>query len=409
MDKLDELIKAFSNIKEELIKAESEPNMASPNKPKGLDNKKKPVTHDDCGRPFAKGDEVDKKIKAKLKAEMDKRNFGEADATRHVIDRDRGDKVAKKPKVEPLLQSELVKALADAGFTQSALLLKNWNEMDSNAELMKSKLQKDSLRTTPGGTATQTHAGDITTGADRNFTGPTQRSQSSTNIGPFTVRSSRSSDGEGSSSNSNTTELNVKDATPAMKQWYSREAASHGSNDAKSLSNMNNNESHTNSTITTKRTMNKSNYGPKTIDGEKVSMYNTKDNIKRKAGRTGVEVEGAGGNKAQKEWASGGRDSSKSQLNREVKENKAKNKKQPVKTMKDFSPEEIKAMEDKVNKEELAKPGPNLDPAGVKSIKDAFGGGSSDSGPSMWDKVKDAFSGPSLGDSITDSIKRRGE
>jgi hypothetical protein len=52
-------------------------------------------------------DELDAKIRAKLKAEMDKRNFGEADATKHVIDRDRGAKMPKPPKQpKPLLQSE---------------------------------------------------------------------------------------------------------------------------------------------------------------------------------------------------------------------------------------------------------------------------------------------------------------
>lgn len=52
-------------------------------------------------------DETDEKIKAKLKAEMDKRNFGEADATKHVIDRDRGAKMPKPAKApKPLLQSE---------------------------------------------------------------------------------------------------------------------------------------------------------------------------------------------------------------------------------------------------------------------------------------------------------------
>ena len=45
-----------------------------------------------------KKDGLDDKIKAKLKAEMGKRNFSEADATRHVIDRDRDTK--------PLLQTE---------------------------------------------------------------------------------------------------------------------------------------------------------------------------------------------------------------------------------------------------------------------------------------------------------------
>ncbi len=58
-------------------------------------------------------DETDEKIKAKLKAEMDKRGFGEADATKHVIDRDRGAKMPKPPKQpKPLLQSEDGKELA---------------------------------------------------------------------------------------------------------------------------------------------------------------------------------------------------------------------------------------------------------------------------------------------------------
>lgn len=52
-------------------------------------------------------DELNEKIKAKMKAEMDKRGFGEADATRHVIDRDRGEMPQPpKPKKTTLLQSE---------------------------------------------------------------------------------------------------------------------------------------------------------------------------------------------------------------------------------------------------------------------------------------------------------------
>ena len=51
-------------------------------------------------------DDLDAKIRAKLKAEMDKRNFGEADATRHVIDRDRSNKMPKIKQEKPLLQSE---------------------------------------------------------------------------------------------------------------------------------------------------------------------------------------------------------------------------------------------------------------------------------------------------------------
>jgi hypothetical protein len=92
---------------------------------------------------LSKGDKLDEKIKAKLKGEMDKRGFGEADATRHVIDRDRGEKIKPK-KMKPLLNSieeknTLVKALEDAGQRESALLLKNWDELDKTATEMLEK------------------------------------------------------------------------------------------------------------------------------------------------------------------------------------------------------------------------------------------------------------------------------
>jgi hypothetical protein len=64
-------------------------------------------------RDILSKDDIDEKIKAKLKAEMDKRKFGEADAIRHVIDRDKGAKMPKPPKQpKPLLQSEDGKELA---------------------------------------------------------------------------------------------------------------------------------------------------------------------------------------------------------------------------------------------------------------------------------------------------------
>ena len=58
-----------------------------------------------------KGDPLDDKIKAKLKGEMDKRKFSEADATRHVVDRDRGNTAPKPPK--PLLQTESISSEGD--------------------------------------------------------------------------------------------------------------------------------------------------------------------------------------------------------------------------------------------------------------------------------------------------------
>lgn len=233
-NKMPDPMKENTNIaikeakRKKMNKEEGGPDMASPDKPKGLDDKRKPVTHDECGRPFAKkdGSEPDEETK----------NFLEHfdPPTKHPKEPTAGMPASNKPGQKTTstgFKLKLVKALSDAGYRESALLLKNWGEMDSIATEMA-----------------------------------------------------------------------------------------------------------------------KSNYGPKKIGDEKVSLYSDTDNIKRKQGRTGVEVEGAGGNRAQKEWASGGRDSTKSQIDREAKELKAKNKKQPVKTMADFSPEQIKAMEEAANK-----------------------------------------------------------
>ena len=110
MSKIGDLIKGLQAAKELLAKRA----------PKSVD----PDKHEKCvmdvkdqghgvGSAHAictssmKKDDLDEKIRAKLKAEMDKRNFTETDATRHVIDRDRGDKQPTPPKPpKQLLQTE---------------------------------------------------------------------------------------------------------------------------------------------------------------------------------------------------------------------------------------------------------------------------------------------------------------
>jgi len=60
LERLEKKLKEHKKMLEgNLDKEESgkEPEMAEPGKPKGLDNKRKPVTHDECGRPFAKEEE----------------------------------------------------------------------------------------------------------------------------------------------------------------------------------------------------------------------------------------------------------------------------------------------------------------------------------------------------------------
>src|SRR5690606_19363288 len=67
MSALDKIKENLLKYKEELLKKNpmeklmpeikrmmKEEDMASPEHPKGLENKRKPVTHDECGRPFAK-------------------------------------------------------------------------------------------------------------------------------------------------------------------------------------------------------------------------------------------------------------------------------------------------------------------------------------------------------------------
>jgi hypothetical protein len=112
VSKIDDLIKSLQAAKELLAKRA----------PKGVD----PGKHESCvmgvkaqghdvGPAYTicssslKKDEMDEKIKDKLKAEMDKRNFKEPDAVRHIIDRDRGEKVPPPPKEpKPLMQSERI-------------------------------------------------------------------------------------------------------------------------------------------------------------------------------------------------------------------------------------------------------------------------------------------------------------
>lgn len=107
------------------------PDMASPEKPKGLENKRKPVTHDECGRPFAKDEHSE--------PDEETKNFLEhwEPKTKHPKEATAGMPQPKKSgqKITPTgFKIKLVKALEDAGHRESALLLKNWDELDKTAE-----------------------------------------------------------------------------------------------------------------------------------------------------------------------------------------------------------------------------------------------------------------------------------
>jgi len=96
----------------------------------------------------------------------------------------------------------------------------------------------------------------------------------------------------------------------------------------------------------TDKNLKKSNYGPKDL-----SLYNTADNAKRKATNTNSELKDIGKNKNVKMYTTANADSQSSrEASQQKKYNKIQSDKSSVKTMSSFSPEAIKAMEDKANK-----------------------------------------------------------
>lgn len=85
--------------------------------------------------------------------------------------------------------------------------------------------------------------------------------------------------------------------------------------------------------------LDKSGYGPKDM-----GLYNPTDNIKRKASRTGEELENVGQNKAVRQYTSAKEGTAQQQASVQAKKDKIKSAKSPVKTMKDMSPEDIAAI-----------------------------------------------------------------
>lgn len=77
------------------------------------------------------------------------------------------------------------------------------------------------------------------------------------------------------------------------------------------------------------------------------SVYNSTANIGRKMNRTGAVVEGVGRNNATHNYTTSG---ATMQAAHEVRQNKEMKAKSKVRTIKDMSPEEIKAIEDKQGK-----------------------------------------------------------
>ena len=87
------------------------------------------------------------------------------------------------------------------------------------------------------------------------------------------------------------------------------------------------------------------------------NIYDEKANVGRKINRTGAEVIGAGKNTAVQGAAQRMGSGTSLQDAHEVSQAKAQKKKTKAstKTMKDFSPEQIKEMEDKANKKNQIK------------------------------------------------------
>lgn len=94
----------------------------------------------------------------------------------------------------------------------------------------------------------------------------------------------------------------------------------------------------------------KSNYGPKKIGEEKVSLYNDTDNINRKANRTGVVHDNVGRNAAEQKFTPSVQGTFAQQATRESKADQKKSKKNPVKVYTDE--EKAKLMAERTNKSE---------------------------------------------------------
>jgi hypothetical protein len=80
----------------------------------------------------------------------------------------------------------------------------------------------------------------------------------------------------------------------------------------------------------------KSNYGPK-----EMGLYNPLDNVNRKKTRTGEEIEGIGRNKAVRRYTSASMGTASQQASTQAKKDKIKSSKNPVRSLKDLSQEEI--------------------------------------------------------------------
>lgn len=83
----------------------------------------------------------------------------------------------------------------------------------------------------------------------------------------------------------------------------------------------------------------KSNYGPKGM-----GLYNPTDNIKRKSTRTGEVREDAGKNQAVRQYTSSPQGTAAQQADRQSKKDKKLSAKNPVRSMKDMSQEELNSI-----------------------------------------------------------------
>lgn len=92
------------------------------------------------------------------------------------------------------------------------------------------------------------------------------------------------------------------------------------------------------------RRLAKSNYGPKSM-----KLYSEADNQKRKENNTGESLDNIGQNKNLKQYTTSNSSMQAANEKSTTKEQRKKTK-ASTKTMKDFSPEELQAMTDKINK-----------------------------------------------------------
>lgn len=281
--------------------------------------------------PLEKDEDMDAKIRAKIKIAMDKRNFSEADATKHVIDRDIGNKQPKAPK--PLLQSE--DGGADAKMTEMHLYAPHGKETTSGDTENSETVCKDEKPFLGYNKKKHSKEGGLSESYRKKY----NKENGSNLKKPVTSSEAKGSDKKAGRRKSFCARMSGVSGPTSKDGELTRKGAALNRWDC----------SKSDEVLKTDKngqwTLDKSNYGPKDM-----GLYNQNDNANRKANNTNDIVPDAGKNVNVKSYTTTGSSTGQAASSAEAKRQTKANKIAPVKSLKDFSTEEIADMEAKRNK-----------------------------------------------------------